>query len=49
MPKETLLGERTNLIYSGENVTKGIGVGIVIKTGKYTEGILFFRNIIVRI
>jgi Ca2+-transporting ATPase len=37
LPEDTLLGDRTNSVYSSTLVTYGTGVGVVVETGDSTE------------
>ncbi|MCC5894174.1 MAG: cation-transporting P-type ATPase [Alkalibacterium sp.] len=37
LPEETVLAERTNLVFSGTAISSGSGKGIVIATGEQTE------------
>lgn len=37
LPKDTALGDRTNMVFAGTSIASGSGVGIVIATGESTE------------
>lgn len=37
LPEDTVLGDRTNMVFSGSNVTFGRALGIVVATGMETE------------
>ena len=37
LPEDTVLGDRTNMVFSGSNVTFGRALGVVVATGMNTE------------
>ncbi|WP_440897744.1 cation-transporting P-type ATPase [Amphibacillus sp. Q70] len=37
LPEDTVLGDQTNMAFSGTSITSGTGRGIVIRTGEHTE------------
>ncbi|MBB5171970.1 cation-transporting P-type ATPase [Texcoconibacillus texcoconensis] len=37
LDEDTVLGDRTNMVFSGTTIASGSGLGVVISTGSYTE------------